>query len=90
MTNPQATWRHALTQRAVWRRSLIIGLSVGAVQIAVNQGDVWLHHEISLRLVVKTLVTPLIAISVALFSGAGAYLEIQKQQISRQAEASLS
>ncbi len=72
-------WAEALTSWTVWRRSLIIGLIVGLVQIAVNQGDLWVRLQISSTLILKTFVTPIIAISVALFSSAGAYGELSRR-----------
>lgn len=74
-------WGEALTSWPVWRRSLTIGLIVGLVQIAVNQGDLWVRLQISSALILKTLVTPMIAISVALFSSAGAYVEISRRSL---------
>ncbi|RLS51203.1 MAG: hypothetical protein DWH91_19670 [Planctomycetota bacterium] len=73
-------WRQALSHRAVWRRSLIIGLIVGAVQILVNQGDHWWRMKIDGVIVFKTLTTPLIAISVALFSAAGSYVQVNRDR----------
>ena len=70
-------WKQALTHWGVWRRSLIVGLTVGAIQVLVNQGDHWLHWRVDGTLVVKTLITPLIGLSVALFSCAGAFVELQ-------------
>lgn len=84
MTEQRGTWplwREALASRMVWRRSLIIGLIIGSVQIAVNQGDVWLRLQINSVLILKTLITPLIATSVALFSSAGAYVELKRQKL---------
>lgn len=84
MTERPATWRlwrEALASRMVWRRSLIIGLVIGSIQIAVNQGDVWFRLQISSVLILKTLVTPMIATSVALFSSAGAYVELKRQRL---------
>lgn len=75
-------WGEALTSWPVWRRSLTIGLLIGLVQIAVNQGDHWVRLQISSTLILKTLVTPMIAISVALFSSAGAYVELSRRTIS--------
>ncbi len=75
-------WGEALASWPVWRRSLIIGLVVGLMQIAVNQGDLWVRLQISPTLILKTLVTPMIAISVALFSSAGAYVELSRRSLS--------
>ncbi len=72
-------WGEALSSWPVWRRSLIIGLVVGFIQIAVNQGDLWVRLQISSTLILKTMVTPMIAISVALFSSAGAYVQLTRR-----------
>ncbi len=75
-------WGEALMSWPVWRRSLIIGLSVGLIQIAVNQGDLWVRLQISSTLILKTLVTPMIATSVALLSSAGAHVELSRRGLS--------
>ena len=72
-------WRRALSQRAVWRRSLKIGLVWGATQILVNQGDQWIRGRVDAVVVVKTLITPLIAIGVALYSAAGTYVQMKAE-----------
>lgn len=89
MSNETSTWRiwrQALTHWGVWRRSLVIGLTVGVLQVIVNQGDHWLRLQVDVVIVIKTLITPLIGISVALFSAAGAYVELHKQQLQQPAE----
>jgi hypothetical protein len=55
-------------RRPAWRRILLIGLSVGALQVAVNQGDVWLRGAVDATLVLKSIMSPLIALAVALVS----------------------
>jgi len=67
------SWSTALTARRVWARALMIGLPVGFLQICVNQGDLWLHGSITRIVVIKTIITPLIAIGVCLVSAASAY-----------------
>ena len=80
-TSPTWTlWKQALSHRGVWKRSLIIGLIVGALQILVNQGDHWWRMQIDGVIVVKTVTTPLIAISVALFSAAGSYVQVHRDR----------
>jgi hypothetical protein len=74
-------WRQALSHRGVWRRSLIIGLIVGAIQIVVNQGDHWWRMQIDGVILLKTVTTPLIAISVALFSAAGSYVQVNRDRL---------
>ena len=73
-------WRQALSQQAVWRRSLKIGLVVGATQILVNQGDHWWQGRVDAVVVVKTLITPLIAIGVALYSASGTYVQMKAER----------
>lgn len=75
-----ALWKQALSQRGVWRRSLAIGLTVGLIQILVNQGDHWWRLQVDAVLVLKTLTTPLIAISVALFSAAGSFVQVNRDR----------
>lgn len=72
-------WKTALSSRGVWKRSLVIGLTVGAIQVLVNQGDHWLHWRVDTAVVLKTLMTPLIGLAVALFSAAGAFVELQRR-----------
>ncbi len=67
------SWLIALGARAVWQRALMIGLPVGFLQICVNQGDHWLHGTVTRTIVVKTLLTPVIAVAVCLVSAASTY-----------------
>ncbi|MBL9189373.1 MAG: hypothetical protein JNK23_17955 [Opitutaceae bacterium] len=60
--------RRALTTRAVWLRAAKLGLPVGLVQVALNQGDHWLHHEITTGLVLKSILSPLLSFSIAFVS----------------------
>lgn len=77
-------WKQALTHWGVWKRSLVIGLTVGGIQVVVNQGDHWLHWRVDGVVIVKTLITPLIGLSVALFSAAGAFVELQRRDTQAQ------
>lgn len=84
MSGPLSTWQlwqEALTHRGVWRRSLVIGLTVGAIQVIVNQGDHWLHGRVDAVVILKTLLTPVIGVSVALFSAAGAFVELRRREL---------
>ena len=76
----RALWKQALSERGVWRRSLVIGLTVGVIQILVNQGDHWWRLQIDAVIVLKTLMTPLIAIGVALFSAAGSFVQVNRER----------
>lgn len=64
-----ARWRDALRSREVWIRALRIGLPVGLVQIAVNQGDHWLAGHITGGVIAKTIASPSISIGIALVAG---------------------
>lgn len=69
---------HALACGEVWRRAAPIGLSVGLFQAALNQGDHWLHNEVTIGVVIKTILSPLITLSVALLSAAITHIRIQR------------
>ena len=67
------SWSAALTARSVWARALVIGLPVGVLQICVNQGDIWLHGLVTRTVIIKTILTPVIAVGVCLLSAASTY-----------------
>jgi type III secretory pathway component EscS len=68
----------ALACGEVWRRAAPIGLTVGLFQAVLNQGDHWLHHQVTTGVVIKTILSPLITLSVALLSAAATHIRIQK------------
>ena len=70
-------WIRACCQRPVWRRAALIGLTIGLLQAVVHQGEHWVHHEVNLSVVIKTLCSPLITFAVAFLSGAAAWVEQQ-------------
>lgn len=70
-------WLAALRQKSVWTRAACIGLPVGLAQAAINQGDVWWHHQATALTLVKTVVSPLVTFSVALVSAAATWVEKQ-------------
>jgi hypothetical protein len=57
----------------VWRRTLLIGLPVGFLQAAINQGDHWLHHRVDGAVVLKTLLCPMVSCSIAFVSAVAAH-----------------
>ena len=75
----QSFWMQAFAQAAVWRRAATVGLPVGVLQAAINQGDVWLRHEQTAGTVVKTLLSPLVTFSVALISAASVWVDEQRR-----------
>lgn len=69
---------HALACGEVWRRAAPIGLSVGLFQAVLNQGDHWINHHVTTGVVIKTILSPLITLSVALLSAAITHIRIQR------------
>jgi hypothetical protein len=73
--NAWSTYRRACSDGGVWRRAAKVGLTVGLIQVAVNQGDHWVHHEITTGVVLKSILSPLLSFSIAFASAAGTYVE---------------
>ena len=73
-------WLEALRQGSVWRRAAGLGLSVGALQAIINQGDYWVTKNVDSIIIIKSIVSPLITFSVALASAAATYVERKKEQ----------
>lgn len=65
--------RHALRDTRVWRRAAKLGLTIGLLQVAINQGDHWLRLHITAPLILKSLLSPLLTFSVALGTSALAH-----------------
>jgi len=63
-------WREALIDRDVWVRALRIGLPVGVLQVAINQGDHWLAGHVTGGVIAKTIASPTISIGIALVAAA--------------------
>lgn len=78
--NPSAAdkrtlWLLALRERSVWARAIKFGLTAGLLQAAVNQGDHWLQHKVGPGVVVKTIVSPLIGLTLVLFTSAATWVQ---------------
>jgi hypothetical protein len=73
-------WLESLTQAAVWRRGLVLGLPIGLLQAVINQGDFWWRHDVDGVVIAKTIVSPLVTFSVALLSAAATWIERQRTQ----------
>lgn len=69
-THPAMSRPRLLRDRSVWFRSLRIGLPVGAIQIAVNQGDHWLSGHVTPAVVLKSIASPAISIAIAFVAAA--------------------
>jgi hypothetical protein len=59
---------------------LKFGLSVGLLQAAVNQGDLWLHHDTDLRVIAKTIASPMISFALVLFTSAATWAQQSRKQ----------
>jgi hypothetical protein len=80
-----ALWRRAIASPAIWRRALVVALPVGVMQVAVNQGDVWVRHlfhggQAGPSLLVKTLASPLITVTVAVVSAALEFVHRERER----------
>lgn len=60
----------AFRDPAVWRRTLLLGLPIGLLQVALNQGDHWLRHQVDAAVVAKSILSPLLSCSIAFTSAA--------------------
>ena len=52
----------------VWRRTLMLGLPVGLLQAALNQGDHWWRHEFGALVIAKSILSPLLSCAIAFVS----------------------
>jgi hypothetical protein len=52
----------------VWRRALVLGLPVGFMQAALNQGDHWWQHHVDGAVVIKTILCPLLSCTIVFVS----------------------
>jgi len=73
-------WREALRQRSVWLRAVKLGLTVGLLQAAINQGDHWWKHEVDRVVILKTMVSPLIGFTLVLYSAAQTWVQRTLEQ----------
>jgi hypothetical protein len=71
----RSLWLRALGDGSVWRRALRIGLTVGLLQAAVNQGDFWARGEVTPSVVLKTIVSPLIGFTLVLVAAAATVVD---------------
>lgn len=74
-TDKRTLWMLALRERSVWARAMKFGLTAGLLQAAVNQGDHWLRHEVGTGVMVKTITSPLIGLTLVLFTSAATWVQ---------------
>lgn len=74
-----ASFRHcyvrALSEPPVWRRAARLGLFVGLIQVALNQGDHWVRGEVTKVVILKSASSVLVAILVVLLASASTRAE---------------
>lgn len=64
--------RAALLDPVVWSRTLTIGLPVGLLQVAINQGDAWLTGAITAGVIAKSILSPAVSCAIAFTSALSA------------------
>ena len=79
-TGKRALWMLALRERSVWTRAVKFGLAAGILQALVNQGDHWLRHEAGAGVVLKTILSPLITLTLAWFTTAETWVQKTSEQ----------
>ena len=68
-------YARAASDRKVWRRTVKLGLVVGFIQVAVNQGDHWLRWEITPSLILKSIGATFVAFAVIFISSVTTQVE---------------
>jgi hypothetical protein len=76
------SYRKALRDPQVWRRTLLLGLPVGLMQATLNQGDHWWHHQVDAAVIAKSILSPLLSCSIALISALTTYAQRDSQSSS--------
>jgi len=77
---PEGLWRQAFRQQSVWLRAVKLGLTVGLLQAAINQGDHWVRGEVDKVVILKSIVSPLIGFTLVLFSAAQTWVQRTLEQ----------
>jgi hypothetical protein len=79
-TAKRQLWLLAIRQPAIWSRAFKFGFTAGLLQAAVNQGDLWLRHAVGPAVVIKTIVSPLIGLTLVLFTSAATWVQKSIEQ----------
>jgi hypothetical protein len=74
-TSPFPLYWQSCRQPAVWVRAARLGLAVGLIQVALNQGDHWLRHEVDPAVIVKSILSPLLSFGIAFASAVATHVE---------------
>lgn len=67
------SWLAPFALRAVWSRAALVSLPVGLLQVGINQGEYWLRGELTAAVISRSLLTPLVTLTVALLAAASTY-----------------
>ena len=79
--NRRVLWARAFRQRSVWLRAVRLGLSVGCLQAAVNQGDHWMTGAVDRTILLKSIISPLIGFTLVLVSAAETWVQRTAEQL---------
>lgn len=63
-------WVATLKRAELWKRAALFGGTIGVLQVMINQGDRWLHHDLDTELILKSIASPLVTSIVAFLSAA--------------------
>jgi hypothetical protein len=64
--------RAVLLDPVVWSRTFTIGLPIGLLQVAINQGDAWLTGAITAGVIAKSILSPAVSCGIAFTSALSA------------------
>lgn len=67
------SWLAPLAVRAVWLRAAKVALPVGVLQACINQGEFWVRGEFTAGVITRSLLTPVISLTVGLLAAASTY-----------------
>jgi hypothetical protein len=73
--NKRDLWWLALRQPSLWSRAFKFGFSAGLLQAVVNQGDLWWRHLVTGTVILKTVVSPLIGMTLVLLTSAATWVQ---------------
>jgi hypothetical protein len=72
MNRTVSSFCDACRDSVVWSRTLRIGLPVGLLQVAINQGEFWLFGAVTAGVVAKSILSPAVSCAIAFSAAASA------------------
>ena len=75
VSDKRTLWLIALRERSVWARAVKFGFTAGLLQALVNQGDHWWRQDFGADVVMKTIVSPLIGLTLVLYTSAATWVQ---------------